>query len=31
MALSVTEDGYIEVNTGDISKGTDDNAAHAVR
>ena len=29
MALSVDEDGYIAVDTGDISKGTDDNAAFA--
>jgi cytochrome b6-f complex iron-sulfur subunit len=31
MALTVTKDGYIEVDTGDISKGIEDNAVHAVR
>ena len=31
MALQITEDGYIQVDTGDISKGSDDNATFAVR
>jgi cytochrome b6-f complex iron-sulfur subunit len=31
MALRITADGAIEVDTGDISKGRDDNAIHAVR
>jgi cytochrome b6-f complex iron-sulfur subunit len=31
MALTITEDGVIQVDTGDISKGSEDNAAYAVR
>ena len=31
MALRINEEGYIEVDTADIEKGTDDNAAYAVR
>jgi cytochrome b6-f complex iron-sulfur subunit len=31
MALRVTKDGFIEVDTGDISKGAEDNASFAVR
>lgn len=30
MALTITEDGYIEVNTGEISKGSDDNPTFAI-
>jgi histidinol phosphatase-like enzyme len=31
MALTIDEDGVIAVDTGDISKGTEDNATYAVR
>ena len=31
MALRITEDGFIEVDTGDISKGAEDNASFAIR